>query len=74
MKIDINDIITLEDNIEYVICNKTKYKNNIYYHICELGNPNNFKYCYFKGNDFLEITNKKEIELLTILFAKNILS
>ena len=73
MKINIQDIITLNDNREYVVVSKVLIQNKEYICIIDIIDHTNLKYAEIK-KDHINIINKDEKELLEILiplFYKN---
>jgi hypothetical protein len=73
MKINIQDIITLNDNREYVVVSKVLIQNKEYICIIDIIDHTNLKYAEIK-KDHISIINKDEKELLEILiplFYKN---
>ena len=73
MKINIQDIITLNDNREYVVVSKVLIQNKEYICIIDIIDHTNLKYAEIK-KDHIIIINKDEKELLEILiplFYKN---
>ena len=73
MKINIQDIITLDDQNEYVVVSKVLFKKDVYICIMDINNHLNIKYILVK-DDYLSIIDDNEVELLNILiplFYKN---
>lgn len=73
MKINIQDIITLNDNNEYVVVSKVLIQNREYICIIDINDHTNMKYAEVK-KEYIYIIDKNEKELLNILmplFYKN---
>ena len=68
---DIKDIITFDDNKKYVLCNKTKYNDRMYYYFTDMYDPSNIKICYLDNADVVEIMDQETISKLLVLFAQN---
>lgn len=49
MDTNIKDIITLDNDKEYVIASKTNYEGKIYYFLVDVNDNSNIKFCYEKG-------------------------
>ena len=64
MSIELKDILTLDNNKEYVVLSKTFYNNVEYYYLMELKNRDEIKFCYLDGEDLVESLDK---ELNTVL-------
>lgn len=74
MNIDIKDIITLDDNNEYIVVSKINYQNNTYYYLVDKNNNTNLKFCIENkntGNSIIELEDKLLIQTLIHLFAEN---
>ncbi len=71
MNIDIKDVVTLSDNIRYVVASKTNYENNIYYYLTEIENLSNIKFLVEnkERNSLVEVENKELIQKLLPLFV-----
>lgn len=73
MKINIQDIIKLNDNNEYVVVSKVLIQNREYICIIDINDHTNMKYAEIK-KEYINIINESEKELLDILiplFYKN---
>ena len=73
MNIDIKDIITLDNNKEYVVVSKTNYENKTYYFLVDINDNNNIKFCYEKGsnNALIETENADLIKELLPIFVES---
>lgn len=69
MIINIKDILTLDDNNEYVVVSKVKHNNKDYYYLIDKNNNKNIKFCYGDNDELVEIENKELITLLLPLFV-----
>jgi len=59
MSIELKDILTLDNNKEYVVLAKTIYNNLEYYYMMELKNRDEIKFCYLDGEDLVESLDKE---------------
>ena len=59
MIINIKDIITLDDNNEYVVISKINYESKNYYYLLDKNNNTNVKFCYEDMNELVESNNKE---------------
>ncbi len=66
MKINIQDIITLNDNNEYVVVSKIEIKNKEYICIIDINDKTNIKYAEVK-KEYISIINNNEEELLNTI-------
>ncbi len=67
----IGDVVTLNDNIRYVVASKTNYENNVYYYLTEIGNLSNIKFLLEnkEKNSLVEVEDKALIQKLLPLFV-----
>ena len=72
MIINIKDILTLDDNNEYVVISKVKHNNKDYYYLIDKNNNKNIKFCYGDNDELVEIVDKELITLLLPLFVNSI--
>lgn len=72
MNIDIKDVVTLNDNIRYVVVSKTNYEGNVYYYLTEIENLTNIKFLVEnkERNSLVEVEDKELIQKLLPLFVK----
>ena len=66
--IDIRDILTLDDNNEYVVVSKILYEDRIYYYLVDKKDNANLKFCYEKGDNLVELNDKVLVTKLLPLF------
>ena len=71
MTINIKDILTLDDNNEYVVVNKIFYDSKNYYYPADLNNNTNVKSCYVDKDELVEINDKALNTKLLSLFANS---
>ena len=71
MIIEKQDILTLEDNKEYVVVSKALYENTNYFYIVDLDNVENFKFVKIENDDLLEIKDKDLATKLIPLFIND---
>lgn len=58
MNINIKDIVTLSDDIKYMVISKSTYENKIYYLFMDINNSMNVKVLEEKDNKLIEINDK----------------
>ena len=68
MDIKKNDILTLDDNNEYVVVSKINYENINYLYIVDINNIQNLKFVKEGNDELLEIHDKDLISVLVPLF------
>lgn len=72
MNIEIKDIITLNDNKNYVVCSKTEYQGANYYYLMDIENNENIKFVQEKQADgkttMFEVEDKELLQQLLPLF------
>lgn len=77
MNIDIRDIITLDDEKDFVIVSKITYENINYYYLININDYSNIFFCYEDKGELVEIEDGLLIKKILPLFinaSKNILS
>ena len=70
MNIEMKDIITLDDDNEYVVTSKTNYEDKTYYFLVDKNNVSNIKFCYEDKDELVESSNKELNTKLLPLFYK----
>ncbi len=72
MNIEIKDVVTLSDDVRYVVVSKINYKNNAYYYLTEIENLANIKFLVENKdkNSLIEVEDKELIQKLLPLFIK----
>ena len=56
---DIRDILTLDDDKEYVVASKTEYEGQIYYYLVDIDDITNMIFCYEDDNELVEFRDKE---------------
>ena len=77
MNIEIKDVITLDDNNEYVVVSKALFEGKTYYYLVDIDRPNNLMFCYEDNNELVESVNKElNTNLLPLFYeaSKNMIS
>ena len=72
MNIDIKDLVTLDNDIEYLVTSKTTYENEEYFYLVNNKDNNDFKILRFNksNNKLIEFDNQDLIKKLLPLFVK----
>ncbi len=75
MDIDIKDLVTLDNNIEYIVTSKTTYEDDIYYYFVNNNDNKDFKILRLNkdNNKLVEFDNQELIKRLLPLFVKETL-
>lgn len=69
MKIEIEDVLKLDDNNEYVVVSKVDYDKQTYLYIVDLNDNSKFKIARLANDKLIEVEDNKElIRKLIILF------
>lgn len=68
------DILTLDNDIRYVVASILNHKNIDYYLLVEEKNPKSTMYCYLENSKLVKVEDKKLIELLSLKLAKELFS
>ncbi len=68
------DILTLDNDIRYVVASILNHKNIDYYLLVEEKNPKSTMYCYLENGKLVKVEDKKLIELLSLKLAKELFS
>lgn len=68
MTINIKDVITLDDDNEYVVVSKVNYENKTYYYLVDKNNDGNLKFCYEDKEELVEFFDKELTTKLLPLF------
>ena len=72
MKIKKNSLITLSDNLEYVVIETIEYNQKEYCYISEIENPSNLKFGYIDNEDLVIVNNSNLIKNLIPFFINKI--
>lgn len=62
MTINKNDILTLSDNIKYLVVSKIEYENKIYLYLVDLINNHNIKIVENIDDDIIQVKDKKILD------------
>ena len=69
MNIEIGDVVTLDDNNEYVVASKVNYEKKVYYYLIDINNNKNLMFCYEDNGELVESNNKEiNTELLPLFY------
>ena len=71
MKINITNVLALDDNKDYVVVSKANYENKEYFYLAEVGNPKNVIFCYRNDNELTELKDNNLINKLLPIFVEN---
>jgi len=68
MKIEIKDVITLDDNNKYVVCGKVDYQDKYYLYLVDMNDLGNVKFGLEKNeNNQIKIVGIEDENLIRIL-------
>lgn len=68
------DVLTLDNDIRYVVASIIKHNNVDYYLLVEEKNPKSTMFCYLEYGKLIKVEDKKLIELLSLKLAKELFS
>lgn len=68
MKVEVNNIVTLDNDADYLVTNKLDYENNTYFAICNLNDDKDLKIVRQEGNELVEFFDFKLLTKLVCLF------
>lgn len=72
MKLEIEDVIRLDDKNEYVVVSKAEYQKETFVYIVDLNDNSKFKIARLVDSKLIEVEDNKElIQKLIVLFYKN---
>ena len=71
MKIECNDLITLDNGTDYLIVNKIMNSSHEYYYMINKDDVSDFKFCYLDDDEIVEILDENNINDLMVLFGIN---
>ncbi len=74
MNIERYDILTLDDNIKYIVASIIDYKDIRYYFLCEEKDPKKSMFCYLENNKLVKVEEEKLLEILKLKIAKELFS
>ena len=52
---NLRDIITLNDNNQYIVVGKIDYEAKTYYYLVDINKNENLKYCYQDNDELVEL-------------------
>ena len=68
MKVEVNNIVTLDNDADYLVTNKLDYENNTYFAMCNLNDDKDLKIVRQEGNDLVEFFDFELLTKLVCLF------
>ena len=68
MKVEVNNIVTLDNDADYLVTNKLDYENNTYFAICNLNDDKDLKIVRQEGNELVEFFDFELLTKLVCLF------
>ena len=74
MNIEEYDIVTLDNDVRYIVAKTINYKSIKYYFLCEEKNPKKYMFCYIENNLFIKVKDQKLIDILSLMITKEVLS
>lgn len=74
MNIEKYDLLTLDDNIKYIVATIIEHRNIKYYFLCEEKDPKKTMFCYLEDNKLVRVDDEKLIEILTLKITKELFS
>ena len=73
MKIDLYDLITLDNNKKYVVGSIIEHNNIDYYLLCDENNPKQYMFCYLKENKLVKVKDNSLYQILSLKITKDLL-
>ena len=68
MKVEVNNIVTLDNDADYLVTNKLDYENNTYFAMCNLNDDKDLKIVRQEGNELVEFFDFELDLLYLVLF------
>lgn len=68
MKVEVNNIVTLDNDADYLVTNKLDYENNTYFAMCNLNDDKDLKIVRQEGNELVEFFDFDLLTKLVCLF------
>lgn len=68
MKVEVNNIVTLDNDTDYLVTNKLDYENNTYFAISNLNDDKDLKIVRQEGNELVEFFDFELLTKLVCLF------
>ena len=69
--IDVDDIVTLSDGLEYVVVSKADFNSKKYYYLADVRNNGNLKFLYLDKNELVEVQDFKTVESIFPILIDN---
>ena len=73
MKIELYDLITLDNNKKYVVGSIIEYNDVNYYLLCDENNPKQYMFCYLKENKLVKVKDDSLFQILSLKITKDLL-
>jgi hypothetical protein len=73
MKIDLYDLITLDNNKKYVVGSIINHNNIDYYLLCDELNPKQYMFCFLKDNKLVKVKEDNLYQILSLKITKDLL-
>ena len=73
MKIDLYDLITLDNNKKYVVGSIINHNDINYYLLCDENNPKQYMFCYLKENKLVKVNDDSLYQILSLKITKDLL-
>ena len=73
MKIDLYDLITLDNNKKYVVGSIINHNDINYYLLCDENNPKQYMFCYLKENKLVKVKDDSLYQILSLKITKDLL-
>ena len=70
MKVEVNNIVTLDNDADYLVTNKLDYENNTYFAMCNLNDDKDLKIVRQEGNELVEFFDFELLTKLVCLFDR----
>ena len=74
MNIELYDLLTLDNDIKYIVASILEHNNIKYYFLCEEKDPKKSMFCYLEDSKLVKDDDEKLIHLLTLKIAKELFS
>lgn len=68
MKVEVDNVITLDNDADYLVVNKLNYENNTYFEICNLNDNKDLKIVRQEENELVEFFDFELLDKLLYLF------
>ena len=68
MKVEVNNIVTLDNDADYLVTNKLDYENNTYFAMCNLNDDKDLNIVRQEGNELVEFFDFELLTKLVCLF------